>query len=180
MQGVSDDEIKQRVVDQKLFQYPSPTNLRRIAQVCLVRLDAFEVGVPNVAQRLTNIVANGMAEESAQANMYAMMLLYPLLQKFMLEEIAERLRQGAASYTRADLNAFFTRIQVEDANAVWAESTEKRIKSTLVNCLVQTGYLSSRTSTQLQNPLLNSQVKACIEANGHAQLLPAFGEWEVR
>lgn len=154
--------------------------MRRIAQTCLVRLDMFDAGVPEVPRQLTQIIASGITDESSQANLYAIMLLYPLVQKFMLEEIGEHLRQGATTYSRADLNAFFTRLQVEDANSVWAESTEKRIKSMLVNCLVRVGYLPSRTSFQLQNPLLNSQVKACIEANGHAYLLPAFGEWEVR
>ena len=113
--------------------------------------------------------------------MYALMLTYPLVGKFMTEVVAERLQQGEAELTRQDINAFFTRLQVEDAKAVaWTEATEKRIKSTLTNCLMQAGYLEKCTSTKLQCPLLSEEVKEGIIANGDARLLPAFGESGVR
>lgn len=177
LQGLNDAEIMARAVEENLFQYPSATNLRRIARTCLCRLDALEAGVSGVAEKLTFLVASGLPEQASQVNMYALMLTYPLVGKFMTEVVAERLQQGEAELTRQDINAFFTRLQVEDAKAVaWTEATEKRIKSTLTNCLVQAGYLEKRTSTKLQCPLLSEEVRECIIANGDAHLLPAFGE----
>ena len=181
LQGLTDAEIIARAVEENLFQYPSATNLRRIARTCLCRLDALEAGVPGVAEKLTCLVVGGLPEQASQVNMYALMLTYPLVGKFMTEVVAERLQQGEAELTRQDINVFFTRLQVEDAKAVsWTEATENRIKSTLTNCLVQAGYLEKRTSTKLQCPLLSEEVKECIIANGDAYLLPAFGESGVR
>ena len=133
--------------------------------------------MPDVPEKLYEIVANGLPEEAAQANLYAMMVVYPLMGRFMMEVVAEHLRQGNTELTRQDLNAFFTRMQVEDSQvASWTDNTIRRIKSTLTNCLVQAGYLEKRTSTKLQCPLLSEEVKQCIIANGDAHLLPAFGE----
>ncbi len=177
LQGLTDTEIVQRVLDENLFQYPSKTNLRRIANVCLARLNALNAGMPVVATRLTVVLADGMPAPASQANLYAMMLVYPLVRSFMTECVGERMARGNFHLTRTDLNAFFTALQLQDeAAAAWTESTTKRIKSTLGNLLVQAGYLPKRTSETLQRPLLDPTVKDSIVANGHAQLLIAYGE----
>lgn len=181
LQGLTDADIMARVEEQNLFQYPNTTDIRRITRACLYRLDAFDAGVPGIPEKLAEIVVNGLPEEAAQANLYAMMLVYPLMGRFMTEVVAEHLQQGAAELTRQDLNAFFTRMQVEDSSVgSWTDNTIRRIKSTLTNCLVQAGYLEKRTSTNLMCPLLSEGVKECIVANGDANLLPAFGESGVR
>ena len=180
MQGLSDAEIMVRVEEQNLFQYPNTTDIRRITRACLYRVDAFDAGAPGVSEKLCEIVANGLPEEAAQANLYAMMVVYPLMGRFMMEVVAEHLQQGTTELTRQDLNSFFTRMQVEDSQiATWTENTIRRIKSTFTNCLVQAGYLEKRTSTDLKCPLLSEAVKDCIAANGDARLLPAFGEGGV-
>lgn len=177
LQGLSDTQIIQRVLDENLFQYPSKTNLRRIANVCLARLNALSAGTPDVATLLTVVLAEGMPAPASQANLYAMMLVYPLVRSFMTECVGERMARGNFHLTRTDLNAFFTALQLQDeAAAAWTESTTKRIKSTLWNLLVQAGYLPKRTSETLQRPLLDPTVKDAIVANGHAQLLIAYGE----
>ncbi len=177
LQGLADAEIIQRVLDENLFQYPSKTNLRRIANVCLARLNALNAGTPVVATRLTVVLADGMPAPASQANLYAMMLVYPLVRSFMTDCVGERMARGNFHLTRTDLNAFFTALQLQDeAAAAWTESTTKRIKSTLWNLLVQAGYLPKRTSETLQRPLLDPTVKDSIVANGHAQLLIAYGE----
>lgn len=177
LQGLSDGEIVQRVLDENLFQYPSKTNLRRIANVCLARLNALDAGVPVVPARLTVVLADGMPAPASQVNLYAMMLVYPLVRSFMTECVGERMAHGNFHLTRTDLNAFFTNLQLQDPSAAaWTENTSNRIKSTLWNLLVQAGYLPNRTSETLQRPLLDPTVKDGIVANGHAQLLIAFGE----
>lgn len=179
LQGLSSEEVIQHVVEENPFQYPSATNLRRVTRVCLARLDAFDKGVTNIADKLTVIVADGMHSAAAQANMYGMIRVYPLVKKFMVECIGERMQQQNYSFTRKDLNAFFTRLEVEDSSAAaWTESTEKRIKSTLLNLLVQAEFLPNKNAETLQRPLLDFDVRDCIKANGDANLLIAFGEGE--
>ncbi len=179
LQGLSDEEIIQHVVKENPFQYPSATHLRRNARVCLARLDAFDCGVTNIADKLTVVVADGRHDAAAQANMYAMMRVYPLVKAFMVECVGERMLQQNFSFARRDINAFFTRLEVENpAAAAWTESTEKRIKSTLWNLLVQSDYLPSRNAETLQRPLLDPDVRDCIVANGDGALLVAYGEGE--
>lgn len=187
LQGASDEAIIDRVKSENLFQYPTERMLSNRAVACLRRLDALTPDEAECAQRgidpqtasraaqtITELIATGTPTQAAQANMYAMMCRYDLIDEFMKVEIGERMAGLDYTFTRVDLGAFFTRFQMEHADAAkWADSTIVRIKSTVMGCLLQVGLLAPR-SEDLHPVFLDPDLQDAIEALGDVVAIRAF------
>lgn len=186
-QRADDAAIVDHVKSENLFHCPTERVLSNRAGVCLGRLDAL---VPNeaectqrgvdqkaaaqAAQTITELIATGTSTQAAQANMYAMMCRYDLIDEFMKVEIGERMAGLDYTFTRVDLDAFFTRFQVEHADAAkWADSTIVCIKSTVMGCLLQVGLLAPR-SEDLYPVFLDPDLQDAIEVLGDAAAIQAF------
>ena len=98
-----------------------------------------------------------------------------LVWEFMIQVIGEKYSNQDFSFSRKDLNAFFTRLQAQNNSvAVWSENTVKKIKSVLIRMLVETEYLDSIRSTTLNPVLLCEELEEGIRANNDDEALPAF------
>ncbi|NMF55270.1 DUF1819 family protein [Collinsella sp. KGMB02528] len=186
-QGVDDEAIVARVKNENLFQYPTERMLANRAIVCIKRLDALFPGEVQCALRgvdpqtafdavhaIVELIAVGAPSQAAQANLYAMMCRYDLIDELMRVEIGERLACFDYTFTPMDLDAFITRFQVEYADAAkWADSTVYRIKSTLMSCLYQVGIAAAH-SDDLHPVFMEPDLQDAIEALGDVDAVRAF------
>lgn len=171
LEGLSDEEILAQSVDDNLFQYPTTRQSRNIASVCIARLD--NIGQPDLARLLAQ--GEGTPEDAAQCNLYAMARTYRLVRQFLVEEIGTRYRTFNFTFGRIDMNAFFTRLAMEDERvAAWSEGTVSKLKTVIRSSLVQAGFLSDVSSEDLIPIYLSQRVRNGIVANGDEDLLPAF------
>lgn len=171
LEGLSGEEILARSVDDNLFQYPTTRQSRRIATVCLARLD--NIGQPDLARLLAQ--GEGAHEDAAQCNLYAMARTYRLMRQFLVEEIGTRYRTFNFTFGRIDMNAFFTRLAMEDERvAGWSEGTVTKLKTVIRSSLAQAGILPDASSEDLIPIYLSPRVRNGIVANGDEDLLPAF------
>lgn len=179
-QGEPDDEIIQRVKRENLFQYGTERMLTDRARACLQRLDALENADASpesreAAARLTELIAHGAPEAAGQANLYAMIRRYELMRAFIGIEIADRLACLDYTFTRVDMNAFFTRYQLENAEAAtWSDATVYRIKSTLASCLINVSMLDSTKGGHLSPLMLDFEVESAMKENGDADIAAAL------
>lgn len=179
-QGEPDDEIIQRVKRENLFQYGTERMLADRARACLQRLDALENDDASfesceAAARLTELIAHGAPEAAGQANLYAMIRRYELMRAFIGIEIADRLACLDYTFTRVDMNAFFTRYQLENAEAAtWSDATVYRIKSTLASCLINVSMLDSTKGGHLSPLMLDFEVESAMKENGDADIAAAL------
>lgn len=171
LEGLSDEEILAQSVDDNLFQYPTTRQSRNIATVCLARLD--NIGQPDLERLLAQ--DEGVHEDAAQCNLYAMARTYRLVRQFLVEEIGTRYRTFNFTFGRIDMNAFFTRLTVEsDTVAGWSDGTIAKIKAVLRTCLHQAGILAAVDACELTPIFLGPELRRGMLANGDADLLPAF------
>ena len=179
-QGEPDDEIIQRVKRENLFRYGTERMLADRARACLQRLDALENADASpesreAAARLTELIAHGAPEAAGQANLYAMIRRYELMCAFIGIEIADRLACLDYTFTRVDMNAFFTRYQLENAEAAtWSDATVYRIKSTLASCLINVSMLDSTKGGHLSPLMLDFEVESAMKENGDADIAAAL------
>lgn len=172
--GVPDDEIVRRAVDDNIFQYPTTREAARVARTMLLRLESLN------DEGLVGLAVRGPKERSAQINLYAMMRVYPLMAAFMNEEIAPRFRTLDYSITRADINGFLTRYQADHAEAaLWSESTVRRIGGVLVETLYEAGYVPTPRSEELLPFVIDPCLEDAIYRNGDQRWLAAFNVMEV-
>ena len=170
LEGFSDEEIVDKVWEQNLFQYPTEKLLKNKAQACLRRLNAL-----NETPLLIDILARGSVNEARQAALIAMMLKSALLSEFMVSVIGEKYRILDRTLSRKDLSVFFLRLQQQDQDvAGWSVSTVEKIKTVILNCLKETGYIKDVREGILYPVYLPEQMTQAIRNAGFSAILPAF------
>lgn len=169
LEGKTIEKIIEHIKRDNLFQYPTERMITRIARACHKRLIALD------NEKLVYEVANAPAEVAKQINLYAMMRYNRLVREFMEGLIGEKYRQQDFSYTRKDINVFFSRLQEQnDDVAAWSEKTITKLKQVLTRCLVETQMLDSVKDTTLNPILISAELEAGIRENNDLTALPAF------
>lgn len=167
--GLSEEEIINRVLDENFFQFPTERKIKRIARACIRRLNGLN------DPGLVGVIAHSPVEVAKQACLYAMMKQYKLVWDYMVTVIGEKYREQDFSYGRMDLNVFFMRLQEQDDEvASWSEATVKKLKSVLNRILIENEYIDGPRATKLNPVLISSEVENAIRANGDELALPAF------
>lgn len=169
LEGKTIEKIIEHIKRDNLFQYPTERMITRIARACHKRLIALD------NEKLVYEVANAPAEVAKQINLYAMMRYNRLVREFMEGLIGEKYRQQDFSYTRKDINVFFSRLQEQnDDVAAWSQQTIAKLKQVLTKCLVETQMLDSVRDTTLNPILISAELEAGIRENNDLTALPAF------
>lgn len=169
IEGITIEEAVDKIKKNNLFQYPTERQVSRLARACYKRLDALE------NEQLIHELAFAPTEIAKQINLYAMMRYNRLVWEFMIGVIGEKYRNQDFSFSRKDINAFFTRLQAQDDSvSAWSENTISKIKSVLIRVLIETGYLDNLKDTTLNPVLLCEELEDGIKTNNDFDALPAF------
>jgi len=169
LEGKPIKEIIKYVKRENLFQYPTERKISELARACHKRL----VALGN--EKLVYEVANAPVEVAKQINLYAMMRYNRLVREFMVNLIGEKYRQQDFSYTRKDINVFFSRLQEQNDNvAAWSEQTITKLKQVLTKCLIETEMLDSVKDTTLNPIFISAELESGIRENNDLTALAAF------
>lgn len=169
LEGKPIEAIIEYVKRDNLFQYPTEREISRLVRACHRRL----VALGN--ENLVCEVANAPVEVAKQINLYAMMRYSRLVREFMVDLVGEKYRQQDFSYTRKDINVFFSRLQEQnDDVAAWSEQTTKKLKQVLTKCLIETEMLDSVKDTTLNPIFISAELEGGIRENNDLTALAAF------
>ena len=167
--GLSDDQIYIKIMDENLFQFPTEKSVKLITKCCLNRLHYLN------DHALIDAVANRSSEEAKQICLYAMMKQHAVIWDFMISVIGEKYRLREYQFGKIDLNVFFARLQEQnDIVSAWKESTIAKIKQVIVKILVENEYLDDISSDHINPVWLNLLLENAIKNNGDEICLPAF------
>lgn len=167
--GLNDDEIVKRIVQQNLFQYPTERSISRIARACVKRLHGLE------EEMLVSAIASQPTDVAKQICLYAMMRQSRLIWEFMLTVVGEKYRLRDTTFGKIDLNTFFIRLQEQnDTVASWSDSTITKLKQIIARVLVETEYLDNLKADHLNPVWLHPVLENAIKSNGDTAVLPAF------
>ena len=169
LENKSIEEIIEYIKRDNLFQYPTERMIIRIARACYKRLVAFD------NDKLVYEVANAPIEAAKQINLYAMMRYNRLVREFMVDLIGEKYRQHDFSYTKKDINIFFSRLREQnDDIAAWSEQTIAKLKQVLTKCLIETEMLDGVRDTTLNPIFISIELETGIRENKDLTALAAF------
>jgi hypothetical protein len=169
LDGRSIDEIIEYIQRDNLFQYPTEREVSRLTRACHKRLVALD------NDKLVFELANAPAEVAKQINLYAMMRHNRLVREFMEGLIGEKYRQHDFSYTRKDINVFFSRLREQnDDIAAWSEQTIAKLKQVLTKCLIETEMLDSFRDHNLNPIFISAELESGIRENNDLTALSAF------
>ncbi len=167
--GYSIEGILEIARHDNLFQYPTERMVSRIARACYKRVLALGNG------QLVYDVANAPTDAAKQINLYGIMRCNRLVWEFMTELVGEKYRRQDLSFTRKDLNVFFTRLREQnDDVAAWSEQTVAKLKQVLTKCLIETEMLDSAKDTTLNPIFISAELETGIRVNNDLAALAAF------
>ena len=168
-EGLKDDEVIDRIVEDNLFQYPTEKSIRQMARTCVSRLSGLG------DESLVEAVASQPSETAKQVCMYAMMKQYRLVWDFMITVIGEKYRMQDFSFSQMDVNVFFMQLQEQDDYvAGWSETTVKKIRQILIRVLAENEYLDNIKSDHINPVWLNPLLENAIRSNNDDRALKAF------
>ena len=168
-EGLSREEVADRIIKDNLFQYPTEKTIRRTALACLRRLDALG------DKTLVEAIATQPSDIAKQVCLYAMMRQYRLVWDFMITVIGTKYRNLDTTFGKVDLNSFMLRLQEQDDwVATWSDTTVAKIKQVLAKILVENEYLDSITAEHLNPVLISKILENGIRSNGDEMALVAF------
>lgn len=172
-EGLTDDELVDRVLEENLFQFPTEKSTQRMAKACIRRLRNMD------DESLIKAIATEPQDVAKQICLYAMIMEYRVIREFMVTVIGEKYRVGDNSFGKIELNSFFNRLQEQDDNvASWSEATIKKLKQVMLKLLVDAEYLDDTKSTILNPVWLQPVLENVIREKGEEVLLPAFNRFE--
>lgn len=168
-EGLPDEDVIKRIMEDNLFQYPTEKLVKRMANLCIARLKLLN------DDGLVEAIASQPSDISKQICLYAMMKHSRLVWDFMITVVGEKYRSKDSAFGRIDVNVFFMRLQEQDdVVATWSESTIVKIKQVLMRILVENEYLDN-TKTDHINPVwINPILENAIRSNGDTAALSAF------
>lgn len=173
MEGLSDDEVVQRIVAERLFQAPTERLVRGQALACLRRLHGLN------DDDMVCAIATQPSDVSRQICLYAFMKYNRLVWDFMITVIGEKYRNLDLSFGKMDVNAFFLRLQGQiDSVAAWSDSTVAKAKQVLVHTLVENEYLDGLRADHLNLVWLNSRLEKSIRDHRDDSALAAFNRFD--
>ena len=168
-EGLEENEIIKRIVDNNLFQYPTEKSIRQMAKTCISRLQALD------DESLVTAIATQPTDTSKQVCMYAMMKRYRLIWDFMITVIGEKYRMQNFSFSKMDVNVFFMQLQEQDDYvAGWSDSTVSKIRQVIIKVLVENEYLDNIKADHINPVWLNPILENAIRNNNDDRALSAF------
>ena len=168
-EGLEENEIIQRIVDDNLFQYPTEKSIQQMAKTCINRLKGMD------DESLITAIATQPTDTSKQICMYAMMKQYRLIWDFMITVIGEKYRMQNFSFSKMDVNVFFMQLQEQDDYvAGWSDSTINKIRQVIIKILGDNEYLDNIKADHINPVWLNPILENAIRNNNDDRALSAF------
>lgn len=169
LDGVPVEAAIKEIKENNLFQYPTERLVSRMVRSCYKRLDALDNDVLRWELSAAPIAI------AKQINLYAMMRYNRLVWDFMVGVIGKKYKNQDFSFTRKDVNAFFSHLQEQnDDVAGWSELTISKIKQVLTKVLVEAQMLDTVKSDRLNPLFLCDELEEGIRANNDTEALAAF------
>ena len=168
-EGLSREEILEKVAYENLFQFPTERMIKTIARACFRRIDALD------SQELTRLLVDSSPEVAKQINLYAIMCENSIVYDFFTEVIGEKYKTQQFDFSGKDINLFFIRLSEKiPAVSEWSEATIKKLKQVLVRFMIECEYLESPKSQTLLPVYLFEELENTIRCKGDNDALAAF------
>lgn len=168
-EGLSKEEIIEKIVQENLFQYPTEKMIKNLANVCIKRLKTLD------DQTLVQAIAEQPSDIARQVCLFAMMKQYRLVWDFMITVVGRKYSELDMSFGKIDLNSFFMRLQEQDdVVASWSEKTINKLKQVLTKTLVDNEYLNSTKADHLNPVMISPVLESAIREKNQLEALPAF------
>ncbi|KIO67256.1 hypothetical protein B4065_1954 [Caldibacillus thermoamylovorans] len=169
-QGLTDEEIKEKVIDENILQQEKVSSLKRRLRYLLPRVNVLD-------ETLRCFVIHESIDISKVINFYSILKTDRLFYEFMNEVIKEKFKSNNYNLEKKDLNAFFTyKAEQNDTLKSWSDSTIQRLKQVYMRMLEEVGILTDRKTGELRRLIIDDQLKSHLRSIGDGQYIELMGD----
>lgn len=135
VQGLTDAQIRETVIDENIFQYKSKKSASRLLSSVMRRVRVLD-------DNLMNMFINEPIDVGKIINLYTIMKTSRLFFEFMNEVIKEKLEYRYEILDKKDINIFFTaKSEQSDIVAGWSDETIRKLKQVILKILSEVGII---------------------------------------
>ena len=172
LQGYSDKEIKEKSMNENIFQARSEHYKNKVAKTVLMRLNAID-------EYLIEKLAISDIEKAKQISIYSVMKSDKFFFGFMNEIYKDKILLRDYKINDTDINIFIQRKQEQIPQiANWTESTLKKLKSQYISMLSEANFIiRNKEYIEITQPIIDKSLKDhLIEIGDEAYLKAMIGE----
>ncbi|MCF8890966.1 MULTISPECIES: DUF1819 family protein [Priestia] len=168
--GLSNEEIRKKVVEDNVFQFANPSRIKRALPSVMRRMDIID-----------DVLASFMLEESIEIskiiNLYAIMKTDQLFFEFMEEIVKEKIQNNDYLLEKKDINVFFTtKSEQNEKVASWSDINIEKLKRAYMQVLYESGMLRYRKGRELNRLIIDDRIKSHLTYIGDIRYVYAMGE----
>ncbi|MFS0871074.1 MULTISPECIES: DUF1819 family protein [Paenibacillus] len=170
VQGLNEQEIREKVLSENLFQYQVSASLKRSIPSVIRRTSILD-------DTLCRLVLEHSLESGKIINLYAIMKTDRLFYEFMNEVIREKLESNTYLLEKKDLNLYFnSKAEQDEGIAGWTEQTVTKLKNVIQRILLESGVLKDKRTGELSRIMMDEQLKQHLIQIGDIAYVRAMGE----
>ncbi len=162
-QGFSEDDIKNKALNENIFAMNTEERKREIASTIINRIHV-------VDEFILNLIANGSLQTSKQLALYCILKTDQLFLEFMKEVYREKIILKDYILTEKDFNIFFRRkLEQSEQIAGWRDYTFYKLQQVYRRILMEAGYIKREKDevvivSQMVEEVVISHLKAIGDA----------------
>jgi len=170
LKGLSDQEVRTKVLDDNLFQYNKLSSLKRAFPYLLKRVNTLD-------DHLKRMIVEEPTDVGKVINFYATMKADQLFYEFIEEVVRETLEKESGVLEKKDVNVFFVnKAEQSDFIKNLSESTLARLKSAYLKMLMEVGLLGDLKSRELRRLVIDEELKRYLIDLGEVKYVKAMGD----
>lgn len=168
--GFSDKEIRDKVMNENIFQYKSKESSKRLISSIFTRIKVID-------DTLIKMLLEEPMDTGKIINLYTIMKTSRLFYDFMNEVVREKLEFNYDVLEKKDINIFFTgKAEQDEIVAGWSETTKRKLKQVILKILSEANILDDTKSCKLSRLIIPIELKDYIIDLGDKAYIKAMGE----
>ncbi|MDV2581663.1 DUF1819 family protein [Alkalibacillus haloalkaliphilus] len=169
LEGQTDKEIKQKVIEENLFDYKFVSSLKRSTPALLKRNNVLD-------EKLKEMLLNEDLQTAKVIVLYAIMKTDRLFYEWMTEVIGEKLRNNDFYLEKIDSNLFFEhKAEQSEKVASFKEQTRRKLQTIHQKIMLESGILLEKKTGTLSIPLIDEELRDHLISIGDKKILQAVG-----
>ncbi|SUY48142.1 Putative inner membrane protein (DUF1819) [Clostridium putrefaciens] len=167
--GLKAEGIKNKSLEDNIFQLESETRKKEVASIIVARLKDLD-------KFIIDKISEGNVETSKILVLYAIIKTDRLFFEFMNEVYKEKLLLRELFLRDKDFNTFFqSKREQSEKVASWTEYTFKKLKQVYVRILFECGLIENQKGDRkIKTPILDSEVKEYLYKIGDKKYINAI------
>jgi hypothetical protein len=167
-QGLSIEEIKQKVLEENIFNYKKTTSLKRTFSEIKRRMNTLD-------DQLLDIYTNSFTKTKKQIIFYLIAKNNLILLDFLNEILANKIKTGDYEIHQKDFNKYFN-YKSEQYPEVekWTEKTKQKLISVMKKTLFEVEIIKDKKYTKIQKVNLDFVFEEYLEKQNEKEFLYFF------